>query len=476
MNRPVLIKYLFHTFSRSFGAFSPPAKDPKNHEFHFCFRLEWRFRAIPVIPTTGAHSHLSTDVFPIVFALPAAGSWCRRRRCSPLGSTLISFNPCWEWSAETKQSWSRHSFKMPNQCISRGQFRVETTTVTFLTPGCFLGCKMSKWFLRHQYLNICVSFKGVKVFFFSHHGSWLSWPIFFESLWREIFRMDHEPWHSVGCTWSPGIGHQCSEFRADLRGEDHSQLSWSNSTGSVESNLSGVILGTRGNLLRNLGDGKPSEKSLGLKGMDWCVWGWETETFSLQVAPEGVWLATGGVFDVFVWHMPECTVNALAASCIQEVGVLAVGTCWRSPINSIEFFEGFKQDGSKRQKVASVLSLSWTCCVFPWFLLEDSESPHHTQEEPLYHLNFSQHVRVLQVGEEDESFGLITFQPKKKDPRKSITFQPFEGHGWWLSGGGERCQRPLVRIFFEACWRAFILVGTWNYDRVHCDEAFINQL
>ena len=39
------------------------------------------------------------------------------------------------------------------------------------------------------------------------------------------------------------------------------------------------------------------------------------------MAPEGVWLATGGEFDVFVWHMPECTVNALAASCIQEVGI-----------------------------------------------------------------------------------------------------------------------------------------------------------
>eukprot|EP00434_Breviolum_minutum_P041875 symbB.v1.2.037253.t1/scaffold5448.1/size27039/2 len=56
----------------------------------------------------------------------------------------------------------------------------------------------------------------------------------------------------------------------------------------------------------------------------------------ITVAPEGVWLATGGEFDVFVWHMPECTVNALAASCIQE-------------------------------------------------------------EKPLYHLNFSQHVRVLQA-------------------------------------------------------------------------------
>ena len=72
------------------------------------------------------------------------------------------------------------------------------------------------------------------------------------------------------------------------------------------------------------------------------------------MAPEGVWLATGGGTDVFVWHMPECTVNALAASCIQEVGGW-VGTCWRSPISS-DFVEGFKQDGSRIQMAKSCFS------------------------------------------------------------------------------------------------------------------------
>ena len=70
-----------------------------------------------------------------------------------------------------------------------------------------------------------------------------------------------------------------------------------------------------------------------------------------------------------------------------------------------------------------------------------------------------------------------------KDPRKSITFQPFEGHGWWLSGGGEWCQCPLVRIFLRLAdvpllwWAHEIMIGftVMKPSSINCNNITVVQ-